>query len=295
MRHLLCFILQRNLYIMKKGSIAIFDSGVGGLSLYKELKSVMPNEHYIYLADLDFAPYGDKIEADIIERCFAILNFFSSLNVKSVLIACNTATTLSIQLLKPFYSFPIIGVTPQIYQALSVTQTKKIAVLATTRTIRSKKLNTQVDALPKNFSIYLRNCPGLANSIDCFHSHPDIVESYIKKYTSDFLEKSIDTVVLGCTHYNLVSNLIINAVNYPITVVNNSTVTALEMKALLKDKHQLTSNTPPQNDIFFTTGSNINDFEKSIDFLLQKKIKAEAVFIDMSVASYPFRAQSFAG
>lgn len=188
--------------------IGIFDSGIGGLSIMQCIKQQLPNEHLLYVADTLNAPYGEKSAEFIQQRVNEIAEWFMAKNTKAIVVACNTATVNAIDQLRQSISIPVIGVEPAIKPAASASQNKKVAILVTKATAENQRFRALVAQYRNNSDVYIQPCPGLVelierdqkNSIDC--------KLMLKSYLQPLIEKGVDTIVLGCTHYPLVKELI---------------------------------------------------------------------------------------
>ncbi len=197
--------------MQKKEIIGVFDSGIGGLSILKELIQEMPFENFYYFSDNKNSPYGEKEEEFIVQRAKVITNYFinqNNCNLKALIVACNTATAASIDILRKEYpSLPIIGVEPALKPASEQTKSKKIAVLATYSTIHSQKFKKLKSSLSPSVEFFCQPCNGLAHSIEVGDLAK--IQDLCKKYLDELglLKENInniDGLVLGCTHYPLV-------------------------------------------------------------------------------------------
>lgn len=196
--------------IKAAGPIGIFDSGVGGLSVLRHIATQLPNEDLIYFADSGFAPYGDKPEEFVIERSFRITDFLLKQNIKALVVACNTATAITIHLLREKYpDLPIVGVEPGLKPAAAKTITGTVGVMATERTLASNKFHVLHQLLNDQTGVHfiMQPCNG--------HGRPDRAcragfrrLDWCSRYLVPLLEQKADTIVLGCTHYPFVRHVI---------------------------------------------------------------------------------------
>lgn len=191
--------------------VGIFDSGVGGLSVLRHIRSLLPNEHLLYFADSGFAPYGDKPEQVVAERSLAIARFLVAHGAKALVVACNTATVAAIRLLREHYpDMPIVGVEPGLKPAAAVSRNGKVGVLATDGTLCGEKfrlLMEQVSA-SSGAEFLLRGCTGLADQIELGELGSEATISLLERYVAPLLDQGADTLVLGCTHYPFVQSAI---------------------------------------------------------------------------------------
>ncbi|MFZ6756405.1 glutamate racemase [Undibacterium sp. Ji50W] len=191
--------------------IGVFDSGIGGLSVLRHIKQTLPNESLSYVADSGFAPYGDKSAALILERSIAVTEFLLSQQIKALVIACNTATAAAIAHLRLHYpELIIVGMEPGLKPAALLSQTKTVGVLATRSTLQSDKyqrLRSQL-SIETGVEFISQACVGLVDQIEKADIDSEQIRILLKQYLTPLLDANADTLVLGCTHYPLVADLI---------------------------------------------------------------------------------------
>lgn len=187
--------------------IGVFDSGVGGLSVLRHIRAQLPHENLIYFADSGYAPYGDKPEHVVAERSLAVARFLVEQGAKALVVACNTATVAAIKLLRANYpDMPIVGVEPGLKPAAAASRNGRIGVLATDVTLAGEKfqlLREQI-ASASNAEFLLQGCPGLVDQIELGHLDSSATQAMLERYIVPLLDKGVDTLVLGCTHYPFV-------------------------------------------------------------------------------------------
>ena len=239
--------------------IGIFDSGIGGISILEKLENVLPFENFIYLADNDNCPYGNKSKEEIIKFSFKNCEKLIELNCKIIIVACNTATTNSINFLRSKISIPIIGIEPGLKPAIIHTKTKNIGVLATEQTLDS---NLFFETLAKNkiedIKIHEQVGFDLVKMIE--NGEPDENKLYniLQNYLSPMIDKNIDCLVLGCTHYHYIIDTIKKIIPKniqlidTITPVTNHTINILKLNNLIN-----TSNEKRYVKVFFN-GNNLS-------------------------------------
>jgi len=198
--------------------IGIFDSGLGGLTVFKKLKQEFPWQSFIYLGDLAHLPYGDKSNQAIIERSQKIADFFITKNVKAIIVACNSASSVTLEILKSLYDIPIIGViNPSISLAIQYTNTKTIGVIGTQTTIFSQSYNKALVSITnqdKSYNLISVACPLFVPLVEEGWEHTNITYQIAKKYCMYFQSyKNFDTLILGCTHYPILINTLKNVFN----------------------------------------------------------------------------------
>lgn len=188
--------------------IAIFDSGVGGLSIAQCIHQQLPHENLLYVADTLHAPYGDKTAEFIQQRVNEIARWFIERNAKAIVVACNTATVNAIDQLRKNISIPVIGVEPAIKPAVNLSKNKKVAILVTKATAENQRFLTLVAQYSHNSEVIIQPCPGLVELIEQDKKNSPECELLLSEYLQPLLDKGVDTIVLGCTHYPLVKGII---------------------------------------------------------------------------------------
>tara|TARA_R110002050_G_scaffold57423_5_gene129402 strand:+ start:333652 stop:334440 length:789 start_codon:yes stop_codon:yes gene_type:complete len=209
-------------------AIGIFDSGIGGLSIARQIQQRLPNEHLLYVADSIHAPYGEKSESYITERAFAISEFLMQRDVKAIVVACNTATVSSIKALRSKYTIPIIGVEPGVKPAVFNTKSGIVGVLATAQTLKSVSFQDLAKSFASQVKIEIQPCPGLMEQVEALSLESDETEALIKQYVFPLLEKGADHIVLGCTHYAFLAPIIKKIVGANVEIINTDFAVAKE-------------------------------------------------------------------
>jgi glutamate racemase len=191
--------------------IGIFDSGVGGLSVLRHIHAQLPHEHLMYFADSGHAPYGDRSEAWVIERSLAVAGFLFGHGAKALVVACNTATVAAIKAIRAEWpGMPIVGVEPGLKPGAAASASGTVGVLATDRTLRGEKflqLRDQI-AATTNARFLLQPCIGLVDQIELGELGSEATTAMLEKYVVPLLDGGADTLVLGCTHYPFVEDVI---------------------------------------------------------------------------------------
>lgn len=244
------------------GAIGIFDSGVGGLSVLRHIATQLPDENLIYFADSGFAPYGDKPEEFVIERSFNITEYLLKQNIKALVVACNTATAMAIHLLREEYpQLPIVGVEPGLKPAAAKTITGTVGVMATKRTLASHKFHVLHQLLNDQTGVHfvMKACTGLVELIEHDELDSDAIVDLASQYLVPMLEQNADTIVLGCTHYPFIRNVIENIATQhgkpSLNIIDTGYAVARQLKHLL-DIFGLnkTEKTPEATIRAFTSG-----------------------------------------
>lgn len=179
--------------------IGVFDSGVGGLSVLKEVLKVLPNENYIYFGDTLRVPYGDKSIEELTECTIRILDFFKTQNVKMVLVACNTCSANTINLVKDQYDFEILGLIKPTSDYVKTLNIKKIGLIATTATVNSQAYSLAIE--PYGITVFQKSCPELVKLVENGETNTPHVKNILCEYLNPLKERGIEKLILGCTHY----------------------------------------------------------------------------------------------
>jgi glutamate racemase len=252
----------------KKRPIGVFDSGIGGLSVLRALRAELPNEHFIYVGDAGYAPYGERDDAHVITRSHAVArHLLGAHHIKALVVACNTATAAAIQQLRQAHpDLPIVGIEPALKPAVASSRTRLIGVMATRGTLNSEKFRTLLNSLHGQATFVLQPCDGLATAIE----RADAIEigaacAYFTGAMGQFgLQTSeIDTLVLGCTHYPYVSDTLASLVGSDIALLEGGAPVARQTRRLLTVREQLVEPNPLERPAtvpldFYTTGSATN-------------------------------------
>lgn len=221
--------------IKKSAPVGVFDSGVGGLTVAREIMRHLPNENIVYFGDTARVPYGSKSKDNIIRYSRQIINFLKSENVKAIVIACNTASALALDVVRGEIDIPIIGVVePGARAALEVTRTKKIGVIGTEATIRSAMYEKIIRGLDPEAMVIGKACPLFVPLVEEGFAKHRVTQEIIDYYLASLLEMGIDSLILGCTHYPLLRSRIREYVGDRITLVNPAYETAIDLKKLLE-------------------------------------------------------------
>ncbi|APG65458.1 glutamate racemase [Tenacibaculum todarodis] len=217
--------------------IGIFDSGIGGTSIWKEINHLLPNEETIYLSDSKNAPYGQKSKDRIIELSIKNTEFLLNKNCKTIVVACNTATTNAIKYLRENYDVPFIGIEPAIKPASLKTKTNCIGILATKGTLNSElfeKTSSNIDATIK---IIEQVGEGLVELIEGGNINSAEMTTLLNSYLQPMIQQEMDCLVLGCTHYPYLTSQIRNIVGDNVNIIDSGEAVAKQTKAVLeKDK-----------------------------------------------------------
>lgn len=260
--------------------IGVFDSGIGGLTVVKELIRNLSGEDIIYLGDTARVPYGTKSKRTVIAYSHSNSEFLISKGVKLLVVACNTASSVSIPSLRSEFDIPVIGVIePGAKKAVSVTKTGKIGVIGTPSTINSGAYKTAIENLNPDIEVISKACPLFVPLADEGWVEGEIIESIAEKYLSTIKETGIDVLVLGCTHYPLLKNTIQKIVGGEITLVDSAEETSKQIKEILNKKDLLNENSSQSKREFYLTDVSDTFISVAGRFLGEKINKIEMVDI----------------
>ena len=233
--------------------IGLFDSGVGGTSIWKAIHQLMPNENTIYLADSKNAPYGEKSKEEIIALSKKNTELLLEFNCKIIVVACNTATTNAIKELRATYNIPFIGIEPAINPAANNSKTQTIGILATKGTLSSELFNKTIE-LYQDIKIVEQIGHGLVELIENGEINSPDMEKLLQSYLTPMIEKNIDYLVLGCSHYPYLIPKIKTILPKHIQIIDSGEAVARQTQAVLNDKVGL-SNTLKSTHHFYTNGN----------------------------------------
>lgn len=254
--------------------IGFLDSGVGGLSILKEVKRVLPLENTIFFADQKNFPYGLKTGKELNSITKKVSDFLVSHNVKILVIACNTATCYSLKYLRSKFNIPIIGVVPAIKTAAKSSKKGKIVILSTPATSASYYLESLIEEFATNVKVLKIKCGGLEEAIEVSdHKKIAYLVNYYSKKIKNF---GADAVVLGCTHYPIVKDKFKDLIGPGIKLVDSTAPVAKRIKEILKKSNSYSSF--KGEDLFFTTAS-AQKFSKISSSILNEQILAQQIAI----------------
>lgn len=262
---------------MENQPIGIFDSGVGGLSILLAIQKILPKEHFVYLADQENCPYGEKTRVEIRRLSFKNTKFLLSKQCKVIVIACNTATVSAIDLLrKRFPKIPFIGIEPGIKPGVKLSKTGHIVVLSTPVTQKSQRLGNLIKKFSKGKKVYNLGCPGLVDLIEKGEiKSPKVVRLLKKSLGRALKDPLVDILVLGCTHYFFVKELILELFPKKIKIITTAEPVVKQVKRVLKAESLLTGY-KEKRDQFFTSG-NVIAFNQVVNKLTGFLIESDKI------------------
>ena len=234
--------------------IGLFDSGIGGISIYNEIRKTLPKESTIYLADNLNAPYGKKSEKEIINLSIKNTQKLIDLNCKLIVVACNTATTNAVEILRETFEVPIVGIEPSIKPAILATKTNHIGVLATEKTLSSNLFLKTSNRFSGGVNIHEQIGYDLVSIMEESGIKEELLISKLRKYIEPMLEKNIDNLVLGCTHYYFLKDILVKILPKEIKILDSSSAVCKRIKQVL-ESYNNTSKTLDTNNQFYCNGN----------------------------------------
>jgi glutamate racemase len=226
---------------MSNKPIGIFDSGIGGTSIFKEIHALLPYENCIFLADSKNAPYGNKSEEEILKLSIKNTEHLLSKGCKIIVVACNTATTNAISYLRANYSVPFIGIEPAIKPAALNTQSKAVGILATKGTLSSQLFHKTTDLYANGIKVIEQVGEGIVPLIETGQLESDEMEALLKIYLEPMLKENIDYLVLGCTHYPYLIPMLSKMLPKHVKIIDSGLAVAKQTQAVLTAEDLLNS------------------------------------------------------
>ncbi len=246
---------------MDNRPIGVFDSGFGGFSVLKELKRIMPNENYVYFGDTKRIPYGSKNRETIQKYSKEVIEFLIEKDTKAIILACNSVTANAMDFLKSKFDIPIIGIIESGAKgALKETLNNKILVLATEATINSNVYENTIKELNDKTFVYSKACPKIVPLVEEGTNKGDELLSISKKYYNDLENHDYDTIILGCTHYPLIINILKEVFGKKKNYIDPAIVLSMEIQKELVEKNIESDNN--EGIIDFYTSGNIEKFKE---------------------------------
>jgi glutamate racemase len=236
--------------------VGVFDSGLGGLSVLAEMRKLMPQENFVYVADSAHVPYGDKSQDYIVERCLTIGDFLvTQNNAKAIVIACNTASVKGIMPLRSRWpNIPVIGMEPAVKPATAVTKTKVVGVLATVGTLKSARLAALLDRFATSVEVVLQPAPGLVECVERGDLNSEQTRSLVESFVRPLLKKNADVIVLGCTHYPFLRTIISEIAGPGVTLIDTGAAVARQVLVKLSESQNEAPISNVGTEVFYSSG-----------------------------------------
>lgn len=240
---------------MRQAAIGVFDSGLGGLSVLQELVANLPNEQFIYVSDAGHCPYGGKRASEITDRAEAITDFLLQHRVKLIVVACNTATIAAIESLRATYAVSFVGMEPAVKPAALLTKSGVVGVLATGAALAGEKLHQLIERHAAGVRVLTQPCPGLVEGVEAGLLNSGETRRLVQRYTAPLMAQGADVLVLGCTHYPFLREVIQQAVGPEVILLDTGAAVARRTASLLHAE-QLAADPMQQGGLrLFTSGN----------------------------------------
>ncbi|MBQ8000433.1 MAG: glutamate racemase [Ruminococcus sp.] len=266
----------------KNMAIGVFDSGLGGLSAVKELMNVLPCESIVYFGDTGRVPYGSRSRETIAKYAQQDVNFLLENNVKLIIAACGTVSSVATDLYTTV-PVPYTGVVnPTAQAAAEATKNGRIGVIGTSATISSHSYKKKLQEINPEFEVFEQDCPLFVPLVENGFTDPEdiIVKSVVERYTAELKKKGVDTVILGCTHYPLLKDAIGKAMGEGVTLIDSGRATALYTAELLKEKG-LECESKVEGKYRFFVSDTPHNFEKIAGMFLGRDVRSQVTQIDI--------------
>lgn len=250
--------------------VGVYDSGVGGIAILRTLRSELPNESFVYVADSRHAPYGERDQDFLENRAKDILNFFAVRQVKAVVLACNTVSVAAAACLRSTFAVPIVAMEPAIKPAMQITRTGKVLVLATQYTIASRAVASLCERFGGAADVILQPCPGLVEQVENGFFSAGKTYELLGTYVRPGVAAGADTIVLGCTHYSFLVEQIRLVAGPGVAIVDPSHAIARQLRRRLGGGRVVVGQAEPRTT-FYTSGS-VERLRNFLDGMGEKRV-----------------------
>jgi glutamate racemase len=237
----------------RESPVGVFDSGVGGLSVLRHIRSALPNETLLYCADSSHAPYGAKSAEQIRARALALTGFLVEQGAKAIVVACNTATAAAVTTLRAHFPIPIIGMEPAVKPAAAATNSGVVGVLATVGTLSSAQFAALLEHYGKEVEVVTQACHGLVECVERGQLDAPATRDLVRRYVAPLLARGADTIVLGCTHYPFLRELIQQEAGSGVAIIDTGIAVARQLQRRLAELGLL--NGAGGGERFWTSGA----------------------------------------
>ena len=267
---------------MDNRAIGVFDSGLGGLTVVKEIKKVLPNEKIVYLGDTARVPYGTRSNETIINFAIEDVNYLLKKNVKCIVIACNSVSSVAADILKNKYHIPIFDViTPTCEYVGKLKNLKKVGVIGTTATVKSNAYKYNLKRYNKKLLVIQNKAPLLVPLVEEGEINSNFTYQIVKKYLTVLIESNVGIVILGCTHYPVLLPIIEKVLNKNIEIIDPAKHVSCLLKQYLKENNLLTS-IKNGTDNYYAVTDLTEEFLKQVNIFLDNKAKNKLVLVSLN-------------
>lgn len=253
--------------VLSEAPIGLFDSGLGGLTVAREVMRNLPDEKIVYFGDTARVPYGNKSQATVVRYSEQIVRFLLTQDIKAIVVACNTASAMALDAIRQLTDLPVLGVVqPGAIMAVKATKNKKIGVMATKSTISSGSYTREIRRLDPSVTVFGEPCPLLVPLVEEGWTSTHVTDEILRYYLDHLLEKKVDTIIMGCTHYPLLRKAIRHLAGEEITLINPAYETALALKTTLGELNLLNTQPAGRDDPYPYRFFVSDDAERFRDF-----------------------------
>lgn len=266
---------------MDNRPIGVFDSGLGGLTCVKEIMRTMPSENIIYFGDTGRVPYGTRGRETVIKYVRQDINFLKSFDIKLIIIACGTASSAALPIIENEFDTDVIGVLdPASMRAVMKSKNKKIGVIGTSGTIGSGKFAEKIKQLDQSAEVYAKACPMFVPFVENGYTHSEATRIIAEEYLVPLRESGIDTLILGCTHYPMLTDIIRDIMGDGVTLIDSGAAAAhyaydkMNESGLLAEESRIGA-------VHYYVSDTVDNFEELAEIFLAKKVRGEVEKIDI--------------
>ena len=265
---------------MDKRPIGVFDSGLGGLTCVRKILKTMPGEDVIYFGDTGRVPYGTRSRDTIIKYVRQDIRFLEEFDIKMIIIACGTASSAALPWLADEIKTPITGVVePAVARAVSATKNNKIGVIGTSGTVRSGKYPEYIEKKNKDIQIIQRDCPMFVPLVENGYLDADATREFAREYLEEIKAFGVDTLILGCTHYPLLTKVIKEEMGDSVTLIDSGAAAADYSYEILKERNMLSDK--KKGNIRFFVSDGTENFSRLGEMFLDRKIDGSVAMVDI--------------
>ena len=268
---------------MNQKPIGVFDSGLGGLTAVRQLRKIMPSENIIYFGDTSRVPYGNRSRETLMKYARQDMRFLRSFDLKAVVIACGTVSSNCLETLQAENNIPIIGVVaPAAQRAAALTRNRRVGLVATRASVRSGAYERMLHAMAPDIALFSKACPLFVPLVEEGRCRPGdaVIEQVAREYLAELQAQKIDTLILGCTHYPLLAEVIGQVMGPEVTLIDVGAESARAARMLMVEQNALAERR--EGTAGFYTSDRVEDFERLASLFLQEDITNQAQQIDIS-------------
>ena len=268
---------------MDQRPIGVFDSGLGGLTAVREMRRLMPSENIIYFGDTARVPYGGRSAEILLKYARQDVRFLRSHDIKAILVACGTVSTTALPQLRQESDIPILGVVePACRRAAAVTRNRRVGLIATAASVRSGAYQRSLRQLDPDIAVTAKACPLFVPLVENgrFRRGDVVIETVAREYLTPLKNAGVDTLILGCTHYPLLTDVIGDVMGPGVELVSAGEESAFELKRMLKAR-ELRADERRRGETEFYVSDRVEDFERTASLFLQEDLRHTARRIDI--------------